>query len=328
MKTLVTGAAGIIGTHVVRRLKRNAHSVYCLVRRVDGLQHLEELGAILIEGDVTDKASLLRGMWGCDWVVNLAEAGSYWEPDRRVYEDVNIRGTRNVMECALETGIAKVVHLTTAILYSNSTGHLLQRKAVNPAELSEYTRTKQVGDMFAWELYQRKALPLVMIYAAKPIGLNDTDSTTQHIRNVITRKARVRAFEDVVSTYVAVADLAEAIVTALEKDNNLGERYLVGGAKLSVREFDEILREITGVPRAKVSVPESLVFLFVELSTSLSRLTKRQPALGISADALRVFAAGLEFDGSRAQAELDLVYTPIRDALREAISSMQLEKHL
>ncbi len=85
------------------------------------------------------------------------------------------------------------------------------------------------------------------------------------------------------------------------------------------------MSEIAGVPLAKVRVPNSLVFLFAEFSTLLARLTKRPPALGISADALRVFAAGLSFDGTRAQRELDLVHTSTRDALKEVISSMGLE---
>ncbi len=327
MKVFVIGAAGTIGAQVVRRLRQNLDSVICLVSRDDDLKHLEDSGATIVEGSVTDRASLRAGMEGCGGVVNLAEVCSCWEPDRRIYEEVNVAGTRNVMECALSAGVAKVVHLSTAIVYRDPAGYLFQKKrAVDPARLGEYIRTKYEGDQIAWELYQKKALPLVVVYAGSPVGLNDKDATTQHIKNVIGRRVRVRAFDDVVTTYVSVADVAAAVVKALEKEHNIGERYLIGGAPLSVREFDEILSEITGVPLARVHVPEFLVRVFVALSTSLARLIKRPPVLGISADSLRVFARGLLFDGSKAQKELDLAYTPIKDALAEAISAMQSGK--
>ncbi len=117
MKIFITGATGFIGTHLVRRLAQTEHKLCCLVRKTSNIHYLKELGVTLITGDVADRDSLLQGMRGCDWVVNLANVYSYWEPDNRVYKKVNVEGTRNVMECALETGISKMVHVSTAGIY-------------------------------------------------------------------------------------------------------------------------------------------------------------------------------------------------------------------
>ena len=103
MKTFITGATGFIGTHLVKRLAQTEHELICLVRKTSDVQTLKELGIPVITGDVTDKDSVLEGMRGCDWVVNLANIYTFWEPDKQVYTDVNVGGTRNVMECALET---------------------------------------------------------------------------------------------------------------------------------------------------------------------------------------------------------------------------------
>ena len=117
MRIFLTGATGFIGTHLVRRLAQTEHEMVCLVRETSDVSTLEEVGATLVRGDVTDKDSVLEGMRGCDWVANLANVYSFWEPDKRVYTEVNVEGTRNVMECALEMGVTKVVHVSTMATY-------------------------------------------------------------------------------------------------------------------------------------------------------------------------------------------------------------------
>ncbi|MCK4813817.1 MAG: NAD-dependent epimerase/dehydratase family protein, partial [Candidatus Marinimicrobia bacterium] len=120
MKIFVTGGTGFIGTHLIRRLKETQYELYCLARVTSQVEKLEEAGAIVIRGDVTDKQSLLSRMRGCEWVVNLANFYEFWTPKRRIYHDVNINGTRNVMEAAIETGISKIVHVSTTAVYGNA----------------------------------------------------------------------------------------------------------------------------------------------------------------------------------------------------------------
>ena len=93
MKTFITGATGFIGTHLANRLAQTEHKMSCLVRATSQVDLLKELGAELIEGDVTNKTSIIKGMSGCDWVVHLANIYSFWEPDQRLYRKVNVEGT-------------------------------------------------------------------------------------------------------------------------------------------------------------------------------------------------------------------------------------------
>ena len=110
MKIFITGATGFIGTQVVNRLKQTDHELFCLVRKNnEASERLKAVGAKLIPGDITDKASILKGMNGCDWVINLAALYSYWERDNSLFKKINVGGTRNVMECALEAKVSKVV---------------------------------------------------------------------------------------------------------------------------------------------------------------------------------------------------------------------------
>ncbi len=153
MKVFITGATGFIGTHLLQRLAQTEHELYCLIRPTSHVHILEELGATLIVGDVTDRKSLHAGMKGCDWVMHLANVYSFWEPNRQIYTEVNIEGTRNVMECALEAEVTKVVHVSTALVYGKPADYPFTEKSpVGPVWFSEYARTKYAGDLIAREL--------------------------------------------------------------------------------------------------------------------------------------------------------------------------------
>ncbi len=152
MKIFITGATGFIGKLLVDRLARTEHEMYCLVRATSQADTLKELGAELIEGDVTNKSSIIQGMSGCDWVVHLANLYSFWEPDKRLYSNVNIEGTQNVMECALETGVTKVMHISTALIYGKPADQpFTEESAVGPIRFSTYAQTKYEGDLI-WQV--------------------------------------------------------------------------------------------------------------------------------------------------------------------------------
>ena len=140
MKIFITGATGFIGTQLVRRLAGTGHELHCLVRRTSDVRELRGLGAVEVIGDVTDERSLLRGMTGCQWVINLAGVYSYWEPNKRIYADVNINGTRNVMKCALEAGVSKVAHVSTGHGLWQANGMSVQRR--EPGESGPLQRVR------------------------------------------------------------------------------------------------------------------------------------------------------------------------------------------
>ena len=308
----------------MRRMAQTEHALHCLVRKTSNTQHLEEAGATLIMGDVTDRGSLLEGMKGCDWVINLANIYTFWEPDKKIYMDVNVEVTRNVMECALETGVSKVVHVSTALVYGKPADcPFTEESPVGPVRFSEYARTKYEGELVAWDLYEKQGLPLVVIYPGSVLGPGDPKATGQHIKNLIHRRVRARAFENVVTTYVHVRDVAEVIVRALEKQSNIGERYLVGKHQFSFREYDELISQISGVPLPSIRLPDAVAIAGTALLTRFADLIKKPPPWGISTDGLKTVRAGLVFDGSKAERELGITYTPIQIALEEAIASFK-----
>jgi dihydroflavonol-4-reductase len=270
---------------------------------------------------VTDKQSLLAGMKGCEAVINLANVYTLWEPDTRIYTEVNVNGTRKVMEAALETGMAKVVHVSTCVTYGRPADvPFSEESPVGPERFSEYAETKYQGDLIAWELHRTKDLPLVMIYPAAVLGTGDFKASGQYIQGLALGRTPARAFDDSVLTWVHVQDVAEAILRALEKEGNLGEKYLVGQEPLSFRELNQMISDISGTPLPKIHLPNSVVTVNAALLTWLADLTKKPPLWNMSRDQVRTMKVGFVFDGSKAERELGITYTPVRVALEEAIA--------
>ena len=322
MKVFLTGATGFIGTHLVRRLAQTEHEMVCLVRDTSDVSTLEEVSASLVRGDVTDKDSVLEGMRGCDWVANLANIYSFWEPDKRVYTEVNLAGTRNVMECALESGVSKVVHVSTMATYGKPADvPFVEESAVGPVRFSEYAEAKYRGDLVAWKLYDTMGLPLLMVYPPCVLGSGDDRPTGHYIQSLIQRRMPATAFNDSILTFVHVKDVAEIIVRALEKEGNIGERYLVGKEQLSIQAFNELISEISGVPLPKLRLPDSVAMANAALMTWVADRVKRPPILGMAIDQYRAMKKGQQGDGSKAERELGITYTPIRVAVEEAIAS-------
>lgn len=320
MKILVTGATGFIGLHLVRRLAATDHQVSCLVRSSSNVFALEKLGVNLVTGDVTDRASLPDAMKGCDWVANLANVYSFWESKRETYAQVNIEGTHNVMEAALETGVSKVAHMSSVVTYGKPAKlPFTEETPVGPVQFSEYARTKYEGDLIAWKLYEERKLPILMLYPGGVVGPGDTKASGQYVQDLINRGLPTRVFDDSAMSWVHVKDVAEATLRALEKDGNVGEKYLVCGKCLTMREFNGMVTEISGVPLPKMQMPGPLVTLNAAALTALSSITKKTPRWGMAADQMRTIRGGIEADGSKAERELGISYTPIRTALEEAI---------
>lgn len=325
MRLLVTGAAGFIGTQVVRRLVAIGHHPVCLDRDQSARQRLEALNTAFIAGDVTDRRTVLDSMAGCDGVVHLAGIYSFWERDRRVYAAVNVEGTRTVMECALAAGVAKVIHVSTSLVFGRPLDcPFTEGSAMGPVRFSEYARTKYRGDEIAWQLHAEKRLPLVVLYPASVVGAGDDKTTGRYIQDLVERRMPMAALSDCIFTFVHVDDVAAAIVSALEKPDNSGEKYLVGKQHLSVRQASAMAQEIAGVPLPRLTLSDRLVMPTAALLTAWADVTGRPPPWGMSVDQARTMRAGLVFDGSKAERELGIVYTPVRAAIEDAIAALRV----
>ena len=323
MRVFVTGATGFIGHNAVKSLIQAGHECVCLVRSTSKREILEDIACQFVNGDITDKDSLINGMDGCEALVNLANIYSYWEPDISIYNKVNVDGTRNVMEAALAVGMKKVIHVSSFVIWGRTSNSPFNENSPIGRHTSEYARTKYAGDKVGWYLYEQKGLPLVMIYPCAVIGANDTKSSGDYVKRLIKRKMPIRGLESVVLTWVHVNDVAESICRALEMKGNIGERYIIGKEQLSFKELNKLVSEFSGVPLPLISIPNFMVKLNAFFLTMLANIIKKPPIWGLSMDSIRSLTMELRADGSKAERELGINYTPIRQAIEECVESFQ-----
>lgn len=323
MKIFITGGTGFIGKNLVDRLSKTEHELVCLARETSDVRHLKDAGVAIVMGDVLDKTSLLKGMEGCDWVAHLAGSFVFWQPDNRVYHDVNVRGMRNVMESVLEKKISKVVCVSTVGVFGNATQPTTEETPVGMIRESRYVRTKYEGEMIAWDLFEKKNLPLVMVYPAAVIGPDDPKATGRYIKNIAKGKMPAQALTNHYFAFVHVRDVAEAIARALEKENNIGEKYIVSAANYNWAECNQMISELSGTKLPSLKLPVWMVMLNAYLLTGIANLIKKPPLWDMSVDQMKLMKQGFRIDGSKVERELGMTYTPIRDALKEAIESFE-----
>ncbi|MHB1194755.1 MAG: NAD-dependent epimerase/dehydratase family protein [Longimicrobiales bacterium] len=322
MKVFVTGGTGFIGRFLVAELTRLQHEVVCLVRPSSDTAPLEVAGAYVAVGDLGDLRSLSGPMRGCDAVINLAGTYDFWVPDRTAYRAVNVHGTRNVMEAALETGVPKVVHVSTAVVFGNARWPVTERTPYGSRRANEYAETKLEGELIAWRLLKERGLPLVVVYPAAVVGPGDPKPSGRLVDNLVHRRLPARVFPGSPFAFVDVRDVAAALVRITEMSGNLGERYLLGGTNMTFGEITDLICEVAGVPRPRFAMPGWLAMAGAHVLTALSSVTRRPPLFDLSIDQMRMMSLGFVGDDSWSRRELGIEYRPIRTTVADAVASV------
>ncbi|HLF34341.1 MAG TPA: NAD-dependent epimerase/dehydratase family protein [Cyclobacteriaceae bacterium] len=328
MKIFITGATGFIGKRLLDLLSKTKHELHCLVRKSNPSgEKLRASGINVIEGDVRDKASIFQGMRGCDSVIHLANVYSYWEPDNSIYRATNVDGTRNIMESVLETKVSKVIHVSSVVTYGKpSEIPFKEESKPGPVRFSRYAQTKFEGDKIVWDLYKNKGLPVVVVYPGAVLGAGDPKASGQYVNGLINKRLPATVFNNSILTWVYVKDVAEGIIKALEKLDNIGGKYLLGKYQISVKDFNEIIHKISGVSLPRISMPDFLAFANAHILTGIANLIKQPPLWGMAVDQMKTMKEGFMADGSKAERELGLSYTPIEIALEEHIEAARKKK--
>ncbi|MCC7263004.1 MAG: NAD-dependent epimerase/dehydratase family protein [Candidatus Latescibacteria bacterium] len=322
MRLFLTGATGFIGRRLCRRLAATPHTLRCLVRDLERARSLLP-GVELVPGDVTDPDCVRRALAGCEGVIHLANIYSFWEKDPARYHAVNVEGTRHVLEAALEAGVRRVIHVSSAVIFGKPARlPFTEVDPPGPERFSAYAQSKYEGDQLAWSLRER-GLPLVVLYPCGVLGAGDPKGSGQYIADLVGRRMPATILPDAVLTWVHVADVAEAIARAVDQAGIEGEEYLIGKEQLSMRQFNQLVCELSGVPLPWLSLPDAAVMPLARLLTGLARLTGKPPLWGLAVDQVRTVREGFRAEGLRAERELGLVYTPIREAIAETIAELQ-----
>jgi dihydroflavonol-4-reductase len=315
MRVFVTGGGGFIGSVVVRRLVELGHEVVCLVRPTSLTTRLEGVAHERAVGDVRDLDSLRRAMRGATGVVHLASLSSWDLIDSPEMPATVEGGTRNVLRAALEGGSRPRVVFVSSL---TAVGATEEPRALD--ESAEFNLTRERGLVYAQAKrraegvcaeFHRAGLPVVIVNPGEVYGPNDHALVTAATLLDFARSSPVLVCRGGVSV-VHVDDVALGIVSALERGRS-GERYILGGENLTVREIAALTLELVGIKRRIVSVPNVLIRAVTKVATTLAVPLPYNPKL--IPYVTRFWFA----DTTKARRELGVTFRPARDTLAATI---------
>jgi len=323
---LVTGATGFVGSAVARALKARGVAVRALARAESPRRNLEGLDAEVVVGDMRSGEDMAGALRGARWLFHVAADYRLWARDPEEIVRNNLQGTSAVMQAALAAGVEKVVYTSSVATLS-----LRQVPADETAPLAEaeaigaYKRSKLVAERLVETLVAERRLPAVIVSPSTPIGPRDVRPTPTGRIIVEAASGRMPAFVDTGLNLVHVDDVAEGHWLALQK-GRVGERYILGGQDVSLREMlGEIARQVGRKPPT-VNLPRAPLYPLAVIAEGLARITGREPFL--TTDALKMSRHRMFFSSAKAERALGYQARPYALALADALAWFRQEGYL
>lgn len=317
-RALVTGATGFVGSAVARRLLAEDFVVRVLVRRGSDRRNLAGLEVEIFEGDLTDTASLENAAAGCCALFHVAADYRLWVPKPAEIYRNNVEGSRAVIAAAKAAGVSRVVYTssvaTLGIPKDGTPGDERTPVTVNDM-IGHYKRSKflaeEVAQQFADEGYD-----VVIVNPSTPIGPRDVKPTPtgRLVRDAAAGK--MPAYVDTGLNIAHVDDVAEGHWLAYQKGVR-GERYVLGGTDLSLREILVEIAGIVGRKPPRVNLPHALVMPIAYVSEALAHLAGITPIATV--EEIRMSKKRMYFSCAKAKTELGYLPRPPRAALEDAV---------
>jgi len=307
-----------VGRHVARALAEQGADLRLLVRPSSSTKNIADLKADLATGDLRDPASLEHAISGCDTVFHVAADYRLWVRDAEEMYRANVEGTRAILEAARKNGVRRVVY-TSSVATMGFTSNGQPANEDSPVSLDNmigpYKRSKFMAEQVAVEAAKSGA-DVVIVNPTTPVGDRDIKPTPTGRIVVDFLKKRFPAYVDTGLNLVDVDECARGHVAALEKGRG-GERYILGGENLTLKQILDKLAAITGLPSPSVRVPYILALatgVVDEIVTG--RIRGREPRATI--DAVRMGRKKMFVSSAKAERELGWKVVPVDEALRRA----------
>jgi dihydroflavonol-4-reductase len=323
MKCFVTGATGFLGSHVARQLLARGAELRLLVRATSRTDNIDDLAAERVVGDLRDPESLKQGMSECEFVFHVAADYRLWARNGQELYDSNVEGTRNILQAARDSGVRRVIYTSSvATMGFGNNGHLTDERT--PVTLSnmigDYKRSKFMAERLAIEA-GLAGQNVVMVNPTTPVGERDIKPTPTGRIVVDFLRRKFPAYVDTGLNLVDVVDCAEGHLLAMEKAVP-GERYILGGENLTLKQILDKLAAITGLPSPKVKLPYAMAYATGVVDTLISgKILRREPR--VTLDSVRMGRKKMFVTSAKAERELGWSPQPVDGALRRAAEWFQ-----
>jgi dihydroflavonol-4-reductase len=319
-RVLVTGGAGFVGSAVTRAALERGAEVVAMVEPGGDTANLDGLDVEIVSGDLRDQVAVDRAVAGCGTVFHVAALYRFWSPDPASFYDVNVTGTRHVLDAARS-------HDVTRIVYTSTVGTLGLSGATIDAPVDErsfahvdhlfglYKQSKYVAEH---EVLRAAAegLPVVLVQPTTPVGPRDRGPTPTGRTVLEFLDGRIPGYVDTTLNIVDVEDVAAGHLLAADRGRT-GRSYILGGQNLALRDVLATLAAVTGLPAPTRRYPAALALAAGHVSDFVEgRLLQREPSVPL--EGARMSTTQMSFDDTRAREELGYSSRPATEALERA----------
>jgi dihydroflavonol-4-reductase len=325
--TLVTGAAGFLGSHVARQLVGRGESVRVLLRASSSNRAIADLPLEYVTGDLRDAASLDRAMAGIRHVYHVAADYRLWAKRSQDIYDSNVGGTKNLLSAAERAGVELLVYTSTVATIAvdrKPAGNGVEGAASLPNEFTDakleemighYKRSKWQAEKLVLDAAKAGA-PVIVAMPTTPVGPWDWKPTPTGKIVVDFLNGKMPGYVETGLNFVGVEDCAAGHLLVAER-GKVGERYLLGAENLTLKALLDTLAHLTGLPAPKLKIPHGLALTAAYAETAFSRLLGREPQIPV--EGVKIAQHLMFVDASRAQRELGFQPSPVAAALERAV---------
>ncbi len=317
MSTLVTGAAGFLGSHVTRQLVARGDDVRVLLRASSTNRAIADLPLEYVTGDLRDPASLERAMKGVKRVFHVAADYRLWAKRKQDIYDSNVGGTKNLLEAAKRASVEQLIYTSTvATIAVDRPQHPNEFTDAKLEEMvGHYKRSKWMAEREALGA-AKSGLPVIVAMPTTPVGPWDWKPTPTGKIILDFLNGNMPGYVKTGLNFVGVEECAAGHLLVAEK-GQVGERYLLGGENLTLKEMLDTLAKITGLRAPMLKIPHGLALGVAYANTAFSRLVGREPQIPV--EGVKIARHMMFVDCARAKRELGFQAGPVAAALERAV---------
>ncbi|HET6842422.1 MAG TPA: hopanoid-associated sugar epimerase [Candidatus Angelobacter sp.] len=323
MKAFITGATGFVGSHVARLLAEQGADLRLLVRPSSRADNIAGLKADRVVGDLRQPDSLKKAMEGCEFVFHVAADYRLWVRDPQEMYRANVEGTQAIIRAAQESGVRRVIYTSSvATMGFTQAGHIADENS--PVTLADmvghYKRSKFMAEQIALEA-GRGGANVVVVNPTTPIGEQDIKPTPTGTIIVDFLKRKFPAYVDTGLNLADVTEVARGHLLAMERAVP-GERYILGGENLTLKQILDKLAALTGLPSPSIKVPHAVALGFAVFDQFFTGVIRgKEPRATV--DAVRMGRKKMFASSAKAERELGYKVVPVENAIGRAVNWFQ-----
>jgi dihydroflavonol-4-reductase len=315
--TLVTGAAGFLGSHVARQLVARGDRVRVLMRPSSNNRAISDLSLEYVTGDLRDAASLDRAMAGAKRVFHVAADYRLWAKNPQEIYDSNVGGTKNLLAAAEKAGIEQLIYTSTVATIAVDRPELPNESTDSKLEemIGHYKRSKWMAEQEVRRA-AKEGLPVILAMPTTPVGPWDWKPTPTGKIILDFVNGKMPGYVETGLNFVGVEECAAGHLLVSER-GKIGERYLLGAENLTLKDLLDVLARITGLRAPAMKIPHGVALGVAYVESAFSRLIGREP--GIPVEGVKIAQHKMFVDCSRAKTELGFQPGPVAGALERAV---------